>query len=271
MPNIVPLTPRLGSEVTGMDLAALSDDAFETVCTLLEERLVLVFRGQQLDREAHKAFGRRLGELHTHPAKRSLGMGGDPYIFEVKATPTSRHANGEGWHNDLSCEAEPPFCSALYMRTLPEVGGDTLFANMYDAFDGLSEPLKRLVLSLSAFHDGRKDLANYGVELEPEQHYPSAVHPVAPLHPRSGRRVLFVNPSFTVRIRELARRESDALLELLYRQVSDQPRLQCRVRWERGTVVLWDNCAAQHHAVWDYYPETRIGERVTVQGVALEG
>ena len=146
-----------------------------------------------------------------------------------------------------------------------------MFANMYEAYDTLSEPIQQLLLSLSAFHDGRKDLANYGVTLKPGQDYPSATHPVVPVHPETGRRMLFVNSSFTVRINELSRAESDALLNFLYAQVSNQPRLQCRVRWAPGTIVLWDNRCVQHHAVWDYFPESRSGERVTVQGTALAG
>jgi taurine dioxygenase len=266
-----PLTPRLGTEVTGIDLADLTTDEIDAINALFIDRMVVVFRNQDISREEHKAFGRLFGELHSHPAKRSLGMGGDPEIFDIKATPESRHANGEAWHNDLSCELEPPLGSALYMRTLPEVGGDTLFANMYEAFDSLSEPIQELLIGLTAFHDGRRDLANYGVELKPHQDYPRATHPVAPRHPVTGRRVLFVNDSFTVKINELSRTESEALLGFLYRHVSDQPRVHCRVRWEPGTIVLWDNRAVQHHAVWDYFPETRIGERVTVQGTALAG
>jgi taurine dioxygenase len=265
------LTPQLGTEVTGLDLANLSDGEFDAINELFLERMVLVFRGQDISRDEHKAFGRRFGALHSHPAKRSLGAGGDPEIFDIKATPNSKHANGEAWHNDLPCELEPPLGSALYMRELPSVGGDTLFANMYEAYDSLSEPVQELLNSLTAFHDGRKDLANYGVKLRPDQDYPRATHPVAPFHPVTGKRVLFVCDSFTVRICELERAESDALLEFLYRHVSDSPRFHCRVRWEPGTIVLWDNRSVQHHAVWDYFPQTRIGERVTIQGTALAG
>ncbi len=264
-----PLTPKLGSEITGLDLARLRESDIQCIRELLLDRMVLVFRDQDLTPEEHKAFGRRFGELHRHPSKRLLGAGGDPEIFNVKATPTSKHANGEAWHNDLSCETEPPLGSALYLRTLPGIGGDTLFANMYEAYESLSGPIQEMLDPLTAFHDGRKDLANYDIELRPDQSYPRAVHPVAPLHPETGRRVLFVNSSFTVRIEELAPRESAALLGFLYALVPNQPRLQCRVRWAPGTVVFWDNRCLQHHAIWDYFPETRIGDRVTIQGTAL--
>lgn len=264
-----PLTPKLGSEITGLNLASLSETDFQSIRELFSERMVLVFRDQKLTPEEHKNFGRRFGELHVHPSKRLLGAGGDPELFQVKATPESKHANGEAWHNDLSCELEPPYGSALYMRELPAVGGDTLFANMYEAYDSISGPVQEMLGLLTAFHDGRKDLANYGYQLKPGQDYPAATHPVAPLHPDTGRRVLFVNPSFTVRINELTARESDAVLGYLYALVPGQPRLHCRVRWQPGTVVFWDNRCLQHHAVWDYFPETRYGDRVTIQGSAL--
>jgi len=266
-----PLTPKLGCEVTGLDLAKLSEADVQCIRELFLERMVLVFRDQALTPEEHKAFGRHFGALHSHPSKRLLGAGGDPEIFQVQATPESKHANGEAWHNDLSCEAEPPLGSALYMRELPEVGGDTLFANMYEAYESLSGPIQELLTTLTAFHDGRKDLANYGVTLRPEQDYPQATHPVAPFHPETGRRALFVNSSFTVRIEGLTSRESEAMLEFLYALVPNQPRIHCRVRWAPGTVVFWDNRCLQHHAIWDYFPETRRGDRVTIQGSALHG
>ena len=132
-------------------------------------------------------------------------------------------------------------------------------------------PIRELLCTLTAFHDGRKDLANYGVALKAGQDYPRATHPLAPIHPETGRRVLFVNPSFTVRIEELEPAESDALLEFLYALVPNQPRQHCRVRWEPGTVVFWDNRCLQHHAIWDYFPETRRGDRVTIQGTTPAG
>ncbi|MEM9621024.1 MAG: TauD/TfdA family dioxygenase, partial [Pseudomonadota bacterium] len=145
-------------------------------------------------------------------------------------------------------------------------GGDTLFANMYKVFESFSEPLQNWLRTLRAVHDGRKDLANYNIRLKPGQTYPKATHPVVIRHPHTRREVLFVNRSFTECIEGLTRAESYALLELLWRQGEDNPRFHARVRWQPGTLVFWDNRCTWHHAVWDYYPNSRYAERVTVQG-----
>ncbi len=267
--ELSPLTPKLGAEVAGVDLADLSDATFEALKAAFLERQVLVFRDQQLTREAHKAFGRRFGDLHLHPAKTQLGLPGDPEIFDINITADTRVANGEAWHTDLSCEVVPPMASALYITETPASGGgDTLFASMYEAYETLSEPLRGFLEGLTAFHDGAKDLAAYGYHLREGQTYPKANHPVVVRHPETGRRLLFVNEPFTVRINELEPLESEALLTLLYRHIERNTRFHCRVRWAPNTLVLWDNRAVHHHAVWDYYPETRRGERVTVRGAA---
>jgi taurine dioxygenase len=173
---------------------------------------------------------------------------------------------GEAWHTDLSCEPIPPKASALYItQTPPSGGGDTLFANMQEAYATLSPPLQKMLLELTAYHNGAKDLRAYGYELKADQTYPAASHPVVIRHPETGQPVLFVNEPFTEKINELTALESDSLLTLLYRHVETHTRFHCRIRWRDNTVVLWDNRAVHHHAVWDYYPETRSGERVTVR------
>ncbi len=265
---VEPLNPVIGAEADGAQLADLSqsDDGSALLRTLLAEHQVLVFRDQVLDAEAHKAVGRVFGELAVHPTKRLLGVDGDPEIFTVKAGPKSVLNNGGLWHTDLSAEENPPMASVLRILELPSSGGDTLFASMRHAFSALSEPLATMLMGLEALHDGRIDLRRYGVALGPDQHYPSAVHPVVAAHPRTGAATLFVNPGFTSHIVGLSDRESGALLDLLYSHVAASPQFQCRVRWEPGTVVIWDNRAVQHFAVWDYYPERRLAERVTVAG-----
>ncbi|MGI9326357.1 MAG: TauD/TfdA dioxygenase family protein [Pseudomonadales bacterium] len=260
------ITPKLGAEVSGADLANLDESTLADVHLAFLEHMVLVFRDQKINRDQHKAFGRTFGELQTHPAKTNLGAPGDPEIFNIKITAETNVANGEAWHTDLSCEPIPPLASALYITEVPTSGGgDTLFANMYEAYNTLSEPIKVLLQGLTAFHDGYKDLRRYGYEIKPGETYPQANHPVVIAHPETGRPVLFVNEPFTSRINELSGAESDALLTMLYRHIESNTRFHCRVKWQENTVVLWDNRAVHHHAVWDYYPESRTGERVTVK------
>ncbi|MEM7099631.1 MAG: TauD/TfdA family dioxygenase [Pseudomonadota bacterium] len=264
--RVNPLTPKLGAEVGGVNLAELDDQTFAELKSAFLDHLVLVFRDQDLTREQHKDFGRRFGQLQTHPAKTHLGLPGDPEIFDIKITAKTKVANGESWHTDLSCEPVPPMASALYITTTPEGGGgDTLFANMYEAFETLSHPIKKLLEGLTAFHNGFKDLKAYGYEAKPGDTYPCASHPVVPIHPETQKPLLFVNEPFTESINELTPGESDAILDMLYRHIEVNTRFHARVRWEANTVVLWDNRCAHHHAVWDYYPHTRLGERVTVK------
>ncbi len=265
--QIQPITPHMGAEISGVDVAHLSDNEFARIQQAFLDHQVLVFRDQDIDRDGHKAFGRRFGELHIHPSKKQLDTRSDPEIFAIRTTPESAWTNGEAWHSDVSCEAVPPLGSMLYVRELPGAsGGDTLFANMYEVFATLSEPLRRWLRGLDAVHDGLKDLASYNIKLKPGQTYPHAVHPVVIRHPQTGREVLFVNRSFTDRIVGLPRVESDALLEMLWRHGEDNPRFHCRVKWAPGSIVFWDNRCTWHHAVWDYFPNTRYAERVTIQG-----
>ena len=189
--SVTTLTPKLGAEVHGVDLANLSDIQIEEIKAAFREHLVLVFRDQEMTREEHKAFGRLFGQLQTHPAKTNLGMPGDPEIFDIKITEKTKVANGEAWHTDLSCEAIPPMASALYITEVPASGGgDTLFANMVEAYATLSPDVQKMLLGFTAFHDGYKDLAAYGFEPKPEQTYPTATHPVVTSHPDTGQPVL---------------------------------------------------------------------------------
>lgn len=258
-----PLTPRLGAEVAGLDLAApLAEHEVEALRWALADRGVLVFRDQHLDREAHKTFGRLFGSLHRHPLPDPRS--GDPEIVVVETTARSAFAQGEGWHSDVTCEVNPPVASALHLTESPAVGGDTVFADMRLAYDRLSPPMRRFLDGLHAVHDGHS-YGSYGAAARSGDP-PRAVHPVVIAHPVTGRKVLYVNPTFTTKIVGLRAWESDAILGSLYDLVATNPALHCRVRWEPGTLTLWDNRSTQHHAVWDYHPHTRYGERVTILG-----
>ncbi|MBO0838706.1 MAG: TauD/TfdA family dioxygenase [Actinobacteria bacterium] len=259
------LTPRLGAEISGVDLSQpLSEEQFQAVHDALMEHQVIFFRDQRLTPEQHKAFGRRFGELHVHPAS-SDHPARHPEVMVIHADESSRWVAGEHWHSDVSCEEEPPMGSILHLQEVPPVGGDTLFASMYAAYEALSEPVQRLLEPLTAVHDGAHYyVGRYGAS-GPSRDYPRAEHPIVCRHPVTGRRLLFVNRTFTTHIPALTAAESDAILEMLYRHI-ETPEFQCRFRWEAGSVAFWDNRCVQHQAIWDYYPNRRHGHRVTIQG-----
>ena len=265
--QIQAITPAIGAEISGLDLSTLlGDDQVAALKAAFTQYMVLVFRDQTLTRDAHKRFGRYFGDLHIHPShKNHMNKGVDPEVFLIDTPPDAKQSNGELWHSDVSCEAAPPLASLLYVTRVPENGGgDTLFANMAAAFDELSDDLKHLLKGKTAFHDGEVDLRNYGVKLRVGQEYPHASHPVVVQHPDSGQPLLFVNPSFTSHIEGLPRWESEMVLQGLYRYVAANARIQCRVKWTPGTLVMWDNRCVQHQAVRDYAGYARYGERVSV-------
>ena len=260
------VTPVIGAEIHGVDLARpLGNEAFQAVHDALMDNTVVFFRDQTMDHAQQMAFGRMFGTLHVHPAAPSVP--GHPEVMIIHADANSKFVNGEGWHSDVSCEAEPPMGSILQMRVLPDVGGDTLFSNMIAAYDALSAPMKTLLTGLTARHESEHFYrGRYGTD-DRGKTYPSATHPVVRTHPVSGKQALFVNSFFTTRINELSKPESDALLAFLFRHV-ETPEFQCRFRWAPGSVAFWDNRSAQHKALWDYYPHTRSGTRVTILGDA---
>lgn len=265
--TITPLGPAIGAEVGGLDLAGdLGADDYDAIHQALLDHHVLVFRDQDIDRERHKALGRHFGDLHVHPSRSMPGAKGDPEIFTVKTNERTTKNNGGRWHMDLSCETVPLLGSLLLLTDAPPHGGDTLFANMHLAYETLSAPVRSLLLELTAHHDGRQDLAWYGIELDPEVHYPATSHPVVTVHPETGRPLLFVNEAFTSHIEGLTALESRRLLDLLFEHIASSPAIQCRVRWQPKTLVFWDNRCTQHFAVWDYAPHHRRGERVSILG-----
>ncbi|HXQ46042.1 MAG TPA: TauD/TfdA family dioxygenase [Caulobacteraceae bacterium] len=264
--HVRPLTPVIGAEIEGVDLAAeLSNQQFSEVHRALLEHHVIVFRDQQLGAEDHKRFARRFGRLHVHPLQAQRG--GDVERLVVKASKSSKYVAGESWHSDVTCDAEPPMGSLLYLHQTPEIGmgGDTLFANMHLALEMLSAPMRAFLETLTAVHDGAIPWVQ-GYGYRPNEDFQKNEHPVVVRHPETGRQLLYVNRGFTSHIPQLARFESAALLEMLYRHIETQPALTCRVRWTPNTLVFWDNRCTQHQAIWDYYPLDRSGHRVSIIG-----
>jgi taurine dioxygenase len=274
--SVAPLNPVIGAEIGGVDLAGpLSDAQFAEIEAAFNAHHVLIFRDQRLSREDHKRFGRRFGPLHVHPyhlknaapEHARAGPDADPEILVVKTDQASRFVAGEAWHSDVSCDVEPPMASLLYItRTPASGGGDTCFSSTIRAFESLSPTLREFLRTLTATHDGAKPYTGGYGQAAPPGGWPKTSHPVVIRHLGNGRPSLFVNRGFTARIDQLDPTESDALLEFLWRHVEAHLEFQCRVRWAPNTLVLWDNRAAQHHAVWDYYPHARYGERVSIVG-----
>jgi taurine dioxygenase len=256
------LTPLIGAEVSDVDLCApLSDAVFAEIHQAWMDHLVLFFRDQPMSSAQHLAFGQRFGELHIHPA--APYVQDNPALMQIHTDKDSFRNNGEGWHSDVSADAEPPMASILHLHQTPSHGGDTLWANMYEAYATLSTPIQKLLADLSAVHVA--DYSGFYGAHAPQRENPSAVHPVVRTHPVTGRKALFVNSGFTQRIKGLQRDESDGILALLFAHIKN-PNFHCRFQWRPDSVALWDNRCTQHMAVWDYFPQTRHGIRVTIKG-----
>lgn len=268
--TITPVSPVLGAEVRGVDLAErVDDDQFAEIHAAFLTYGVLFFTDSGPIAPEHQVeFGRRLGPLHTHPAAPTLP--GHDAIFVIHTHADSKVSNGNGWHSDVSCDVEPPMATMLQLHQLPPAGGDTLFACMAAAHDALSEQMRGFLSGLSAVHSSehvyRGRYADRGVD-DAEKVYPEAIHPVVRTHPETGRQTLYVNRGFTTRILDLTAHESRALLDMLFAHC-ERNEFQIRHRWELNDVALWDNRRLQHMALWDYHPHERKGHRVTVKGDA---
>lgn len=263
-----PFAPNLGAEIHGVDLSKpVPDDQFAEIRDAFHTYQVLFFKDQpEIPPAQHIAFGKRFGPLHAHPAAPT--MKGFPEIFEIHATKDSKIANGEFWHSDVSCDETPPLGTMLQIHIMPPCGGDTMFSDMYAAYEDLSQPFKTMIDGLSARHTsehiykGRySDRGRNDAEID----CPEAVHPIVRTHPETGRKALFVNRTFTTGVEGLSEREGAALLQMLFEHAEDI-RYQIRFRWSLNDVAFWDNRCCMHRAIWDYWPAERKGRRVTVQG-----
>ncbi|WP_432841807.1 TauD/TfdA dioxygenase family protein [Dactylosporangium sp. CA-092794] len=265
--TVHPLTPIVGGEVSGVDLSAeLPAAQLDEVRTAFLDHHVLVFRDQYITDEDHKRFAGHFGSLRpVNPPPE-----GDPVILDIRTTAKDANSPGNGWHADGSADAEPSLGSMLYITETPQggSGGDTMFANMNLAYEMLSPPLRELLDGLTAIHDGELPFRVY--ERPPNYVAPKNEHPLVVRHPDSDLKILYANSGYTARIPQLSVAESDALLKLLVALPAMVPLLSCRVRWQPNTLVFWDNRIVQHNAIYDYYPLTRYGRRVAINGGPLK-
>ncbi len=264
--QVRPSTGTIGAEISGIDLTKpLGNHQFQEVHDALMAHQVIFFRDQKITLDQHKAFGRLFGELMVHP--NTKGPDGHPEILPIHADANSKRISGERWHSDVSCEAEPPMGSILNLKTIPPIGGDTIFASMYAAWEALSAPMKAFLGTLTAVHDGAPGYSrtNQIIGDATPKTFPKAEHPVIRTHPVTGRQAIYVNPVFTTHIKDIPEPESRAILAFLYEHCG-RPHWQVRFRWEADSIAFWDNRCVQHIAMWDYFPNTRSGYRVTVKG-----
>jgi taurine dioxygenase len=262
---------NLGAEISGIDLSRPVDQAaFEAIDAALVEHEVVVFRDQQITAEQQKAFGRQWGELSVHPFAPADADVPELIVFDndEKNPPWGT----DMWHSDETFRAEPPMGTMLRALIVPEIGGDTVYASMSAAWEGLSDRMRQFLSGLEAVHDFKPFRQLFGDDPADrarlrgyEDRYPPVTHPVVRQHPGSGRKVLFVNPQFTVAIKGMDERESRSLLDLLFHQ-AEIPEYQYRHHWAPHTMVFWDNRSVQHYAIHDYWPQRRKLERVTIRG-----
>ncbi len=270
--EVRPIGGNVGSEILGVDLSVpLSAGDIGDIRATLAERGVVVFREQVLTPEQHIAVARQFGGITIN--RFFAHADGYPEIALVSKEPHQTRNIGGGWHTDHSYDTAPALGSMLYARDVPEVGGDTVFAGMYAAYDALSDGLKRTLEGLRAIHSSRHVFGKERGDLKgrignPELATQDASHPVVITHPDSGRKALYVNPGFTVRFDGWTDEESVGLLRTLYDHAS-RPEFTCRLRWRVGSLAFWDNRSTWHIALNDYQGQRRLMHRITIDGQPL--
>jgi taurine dioxygenase len=261
----------LGAEVTGIDLAKpLTPEIVDRLRQAHGEHGVLVFPNQAISSEDLKRFGRYFGSLSVHPFSTSAPDSPELIVYDNKeGNPPGRT---DIWHTDETFRECPPMGTMLCSKVIPEVGGNTAFASMSAVYEGLSDRWQRFLSGLEAVHDFKPfrylfppDRAGLEKMRKYEDLYPPVTHPVVSVHPLTGRKVLFVNPQFTLYIKGMEEDESRTVLEMLYRKTLIHE-YQYRHRWQPDMVVFWDNRGVQHSALHDYYPQRRLMERITIAG-----
>ena len=269
------LTPAIGAVISGVNIAdELSERTLAEIRDAFLQHLVVFFRGQSLTPEQLVAFPRKFGEIGYYPFVE--GMAEHPEVVEVSKKEDETINFGGLWHTDTSYLQTPPLGSVLYASEVPEFGGDTLFANMYLAYESLSEGMKALLSGLRGVNSAEKpDAAVTRVNRIAEKPkdaadvVTTASHPLVRTHPETGRKALYCSNAHTLTIEGMRVEESRPILEYLYK-VQQREEFTCRFHWQAGSVALWDNRAAQHNALNDYHGFRRVMYRVTLKGAVPE-
>ena len=266
------LTPTIGAVVENVDLSRhLADEEIAQIRAALLAHKVIFFEDQHITPVQHRDFAARFGELHTHPLYPGVPEAPELFVLDNHAAnPT----DNDVWHTDVTFIETPPMASILYAKSLPPLGGDTLWSDMKAAYEALSPAMRDFLVGLDAVHDFARGFPTRGIvanaagaakHAEEVAKHPPVLHPVIRTHPETGEDGLFVNYGFTERIKGLRRKESDAILAMLFAHIQ-QPEFLVRWRWSDNAVAFWDNRVTQHYAVNDYLPNRRVMNRATVLG-----
>jgi taurine dioxygenase len=271
--EVRPIAGSIGAEIHNVDVSQELDDAIiADIRKALLDHCVIFFRNQKLDAERHKAFTRRFGKIFIHPNYK--GMQADAEIITMTREPGDKKIVGEEWHADTTMMPEPPMGAILYGVEVPPFGGDTLFANQAQAYEALSEGMKKMLAGVKAIHSDRKvagPAANKNafratkVREDADWRETVSVHPVVVAHPETGRKQLYVNASYTIGFEGMTEEESKPLLDYLLDH-GHRPEFTCRFRWDTGSIAFWDNRICKHLAIHDAGPFRRVMRRTQIAG-----
>jgi taurine dioxygenase len=266
------LTPTIGAVIEGADLSqAIDDEVIAAIRAALLRHRVIFFEDQHITPVQQRDFAARFGRLHTHPLYPGVPEAPEMFILDNHAgNPT----DNDSWHTDVTFIETPPLGAVLYARQLPPEGGDTLWCNTRAAYEALSPAMQAFLAPLDAVHDFARGFpargtvakaAGSGKHAKAVEEHPPVIHPVIRTHPETGEDSLFVNYGFTARIKGLRRKESDAILAMLFDHIQ-KPEFHVRWRWKENAIAFWDNRITQHYAVNDYLPHRRVMHRATILG-----
>jgi len=269
--QVRPVAGALGAEILGIDLSHdLGEESVAAIRAAWLKHLVIFFRDQTLPPAAFLGVARRFGQAVEYPFIK--GIEGFPEITPVIKLEHETMNFGGLWHSDTAYLECPPMATMLIAREVPPFGGDTLFANMYLAYETLSDGMKRMLDGLVTVNSSakadvtktREDRMRDGAKESAKTQY-TAEHPVVRTHPETGRKALYINGGHTVRFKDMTEQESAPLLQFLF-QHATRPEFTCRFRWDAGSIALWDNRCTQHNPINDYHGFRRVMHRVTLAG-----
>ncbi len=274
--EVKPIAGTMGAEILGVNLTELDDETFDELYKAWLRHQVVVLRDQDITPDQQLAFALRFGDIHFHPYMK--GMDDHPEILEIVKEPDDSYTFGSSWHTDQMFNPQPAKATMLYAKETPSAGGDTIFANMHDAYNALSDGMKEMLAGVKTWCVGdrfkraggsaRKDRYASNQKMaskvrDPGNLQTESAHPLFRTHPETGRMALYIG-GHAQTLQGFEEAEVEPLMDFL-RQHSVRPEFTCRVDWKPGTLTLWDNRSVQHYAVSDYSERRRM-HRITIAG-----